>query len=141
MRWACGVIGNEIHKNLIEFGKIPPIECNLSQLNQVFMNLISNAAHAIPHRGDIWLRTFVKGNNVVVGIEDNGAGMTHDMLEKIFDPFFTTKKVGSGTGLGLSIAYGLIQKHNGTISVQSQLEKGTRFTISLPIEQPESLTG
>jgi len=124
-----------------EYGKIPHIECNLSQLNQVFMNLISNAAHAIPHRGELWIRTYAKGKTVCVEIEDSGSGMTSDMLVKIFDPFFTTKKVGSGTGLGLSIAYGLIQKHNGTITVQSQVNKGTRFTISLPIEQPESLVG
>jgi two-component system NtrC family sensor kinase len=118
-----------------EFGEIPLVECNLSQMNQVFMNLLSNAIHAIVGKGDIWVRTSLDGENVKVEIEDNGSGMSKDHLDKVFDPFFTTKKVGEGTGLGLSIAYGLVQKHRGDIQVESVESKGTVFRISLPIHQ------
>lgn len=121
-----------------DFGPLPQVECSLSQLNQVFMNLLSNAAHAIEGRGTIQIRTRHLGNEVKIEIEDSGSGMPLEIQEKIFDPFFTTKKVGQGTGLGLSIAYGLIQKHHGQISVKSQVGKGTCFTILLPILQPTS---
>jgi two-component system NtrC family sensor kinase len=123
-----------------EFGALPDIECNLSQLNQVFMNLISNAAQAIEGKGDIWIRTQLHGNRAKIEIEDNGSGMPPAVREKIFDPFFTTKKVGKGTGLGLSIAYGLVEKHHGTIEVQSEVGKGTRFTIWVPTRQPGAQT-
>lgn len=119
-----------------EFGELPQIECNLSQMNQVFMNLLSNATQAIEGKGEIWIRTRKDGDAIVVEIEDSGSGIPQDTLEKIFDPFFTTKKVGQGTGLGLSIAYGLVQKHHGSIAVTSQLGQGTRFTLRLPIRQP-----
>ena len=123
-----------------EFDEVPLVECSLSQMNQVFMNLISNAAHAIEGRGDIWVRLFQEGQFVVVEIEDNGKGIPADTLEKIFDPFFTTKTVGEGTGLGLSIAYGLIQKHNGDIQVKSRVNQGTKFTIRLPLRQRKSVS-
>lgn len=123
-----------IHK---DFGSLPSVECSLSQLNQVFMNLISNAAQAIPEKGDIWIRTRRQGDFVEIDIEDNGAGIPPDALEKIFDPFYTTKKVGEGTGLGLSIAYGLIQKHGGSIDVDSQVGEGTLFRIRLPVRQTQ----
>lgn len=119
-----------------EFGELPLIEASASQLNQVFMNLLSNAAHAIQGKGDIWIRTLLLSERVEIVIEDSGSGMSPETLEKIFDPFFTTKKVGQGTGLGLSIAYGLIQKHHGEIRVQSESGRGTRFTLNLPIKQP-----
>ncbi len=118
-----------------EFGDLPPVECNSSQMNQVFMNLISNAAQAISGKGQIWLRTRREGTHAVIEIEDSGSGMSTETMEKIFDPFFTTKKVGEGTGLGLSIAYGLIQKHQGSIQVDSRLGAGTRFTIRIPLRQ------
>ncbi len=118
-----------------EFGELPLVECNLSQMNQVFMNLLSNGAQAISGRGDIWIRTKSLGEMVEIQIEDSGAGIPKDSVEKIFDPFFTTKKVGQGTGLGLSIAYGLVQKHNGSISVTSEVGKGTKFTLRLPKKQ------
>jgi two-component system NtrC family sensor kinase len=121
-----------------EFAAIPDVECNLSQINQVFMNLISNAAQAIPARGDIWIRTRRDGEKVRIEVEDNGSGMPDEVRQKIFDPFFTTKAVGRGTGLGLSIAYGLIEKHHGQIEVESQKGRGTRFTITLPLRQPGS---
>lgn len=124
-----------------ELGDLPQVECNLSQMNQVFMNLLSNAGHAISGKGDIWIRTRLNGQFVDIEIEDSGSGMDQTTLEKIFDPFFTTKKVGEGTGLGLSITYGIIQKHRGTISVQSEPSRGTRFLIRLPIKQPASDAG
>lgn len=123
-----------------EFGELPEVECNLSQLNQVFMNLLTNAAHAIPAQGKIWVRTRKEDSEVVVEIEDSGKGILPEDLEKIFDPFFTTKKVGEGTGLGLSIAYGLIQKHQGSISVRSQRDHGTCFEIRLPIRQSQKIS-
>ncbi len=119
-----------------EFGAIPDVECNLSQINQVFMNLLSNASQAIHGKGTIWIRTRRDGDRVRIEVEDNGGGMPAEVQAKIFDPFFTTKTVGKGTGLGLSIAYGLIEKHHGQIAVESQVGKGTRFTIYLPIRQP-----
>jgi len=118
-----------------ELGSLPELECNLQQLNQVFVNLLTNAAHAIKGKGEICVRTRQDGENVVIEIQDSGEGISKENLSKIFDPFFTTKKVGEGTGLGLSIAYGLIQKHHGNISVNSELGKGTTFSITLPISQ------
>lgn len=118
-----------------QFGEIPPVECSPSQINQVFMNLLANAAQAIKGRGTIWIRTRTLGDTVEIQIEDSGTGMNPETLSQIFVPFFTTKKVGEGTGLGLSIAYGLIQKHHGKIDVKSEMGKGTVFTISLPIHQ------
>ncbi len=119
-----------------DYGTLPDVECNPSQLNQVFMNLLSNASQAISGRGDVWIRTRREGDRVRIEFEDNGSGIDSESLSKIFDPFFTTKTVGKGTGLGLSIAYGLVEKHHGTIQVQSELGKGTRFQIYLPISQP-----
>lgn len=122
------------------FGKIPPISCSPSQINQVFLNLITNAAQAIPDEGGvIFLRTAVKdGSHVAVEVADNGHGIPESVLPKIFDPFFTTKEVGKGTGLGLSIAYKIIQQHGGTMSVTSKEGAGTKFTIMLPVTAPES---
>jgi two-component system, NtrC family, sensor kinase len=119
-----------------EFGPIPEVECNQSQINQVFMNLLSNSAQAIVGKGEIWIRTRRESDRVRIEVEDNGSGIPPQSLQKIFDPFFTTKTVGKGTGLGLSIAYGLIEKHHGSISVESEVGKGTRFVIYLPITQP-----
>jgi signal transduction histidine kinase len=103
------------------------------------MNILVNAAHAIPQRGQIIIRTRRQGPEVVVSIQDTGTGIPLEHRAKIFDPFFTTKEVGKGTGLGLSISYSLVQKHNGRIEVESEEGKGTTFHIRLPIElQPPS---
>lgn len=123
------------------FGELPKIECSPSQLNQVFMNLLANAIQAIPGKGQIWIRTRSLGDQVEIEIEDTGSGMSEDTLSHIFVPFFTTKKVGEGTGLGLSIAYGLVQKHQGKIEVQSSVGKGTLFRISLPTTQTQQKVG
>jgi signal transduction histidine kinase len=121
-----------VHRN---YGKIPPIECYPGQLNQVFMNLLANAAEAIQDKGDIWIRTAMEGDEVVISIRDNGIGIPEEHLEKLFTPFFTTKEVGRGIGLGLSVTYGIIQKHGGQISVESEVDKGSTFTIRLPVRR------
>lgn len=127
-----------------EFGKVPEVLCYASQLNQVFMNILTNAAQAIDNEGDIWItlkhlpaRAKEKSSGrAEVSIRDSGKGMPADVVEKIFDPFFTTKTVGQGTGLGLSISYGIVKKHGGDIVVRSELGKGTEFVITVPIDGP-----
>jgi two-component system NtrC family sensor kinase len=122
------------------FGDIPPITCSPSQINQVFLNLVNNAAQATePGRGVITLTTRRhNGDQVMVEVQDNGKGIPADVLPRIFDPFFTTKEVGKGTGLGLSIVYKIIEQHGGTISVDSAVGVGTRFTVVLPLTPPEA---
>ena len=123
------------------YGSIPDIECLPSQLNQVFMNLLVNAAHAIQgERGTITLSTGQEGESVWVEFADTGSGIAKENLSRVFDPFFTTKPVGKGTGLGLSLSYGIVQKHNGRIEVTSEPGEGTTFRVILPIQQIERLS-
>ena len=117
-----------------EYDDIPDITCIPSQLNQVFMNLLVNAAHAIEEKGSVCIRTGMSGtDSVFIEIEDTGCGIAEDKLSRIFDPFFTTKEIGKGTGLGLSLAYGIVEKHKGCIHVESHQGQGTKFRIELPI--------
>ena len=116
-----------------EYGRLPQVECHSGQINQVFMNLLLNAAQAIHETGEVWIRTASQGDKVIIVIKDNGCGIPEANLPKIFDPFFTTKKVGEGMGLGLSISYGIIQKHGGNLRVASYDRQGTEFTIELPV--------
>lgn len=139
---TLNIVNNEIKYKadvVKQFGDLPDIECLPSQLNQVFMNLMVNAAHAIPvnTRGTITLRTGMGegGDTVWVEVADTGCGIEADHLKRIFDPFFTTKPVGKGTGLGLSLSYGIVQKHGGQIMVSSEPGKGSRFRVSLPVSQ------
>lgn len=125
----------EVHR---EYQKIPKVKCYPSELNQVFMNVISNGAQAIEGNGEITIRLKSKGPNAIVEIQDTGKGMSPEIIEKIFDPFFTTKAVGKGTGLGLSISYSIVQKHGGEVQVESKVGTGTLFRIILPIEGPKS---
>ena len=118
-----------IHK---EYGELSMLDCYGGQLNQVFMNIIDNAVFAIKEKGDIYIRTKDDGKNIIIEIEDNGTGIAKENLEKIFEPFFTTKGVGEGTGLGMSITYKIIQTHAGKIDVDSEVGRGTKFTITLP---------
>lgn len=119
-----------------EFGKIPKVNCFASQINQVLMNILTNAAQAIPEKGKIVIKTLQDKDFVKISIKDSGSGMDIATTEKIFDPFFTTKPVGQGTGLGLSISYGIVKKHGGDIRVDSRVGQGTEFTILLPIAGP-----
>jgi len=120
-----------------EYGDVPQVECLPSQLNQVFMNLLVNAAHAIPARGVITIRTSSDGEQVSIAISDTGTGMTPDVVRRIFDPFFTTKPVGQGTGLGLSVSHGIVERHRGAIDVTSEPGRGTTFCVRLPIRRAE----
>ncbi|MGO4380174.1 ATP-binding protein [Pseudoduganella sp. RAF53_2] len=123
-----------------EYGGVAPIECIPSQLNQVFMNLLVNAAHAIRERGRITVRTRQDAQNVTVEVSDTGGGIPEENLGRIFEPFFTTKPVGKGTGLGLSLSYGIVQKHGGRIEVDSIIDKGTTFRIILPRQSVSEAT-
>ena len=116
-----------------DYGYLPPVECYPGQINQAFMNLLQNAAQAIPRRGEVWIRTETHSDWIRIKIKDNGTGIAEEHLNRIFDPFFTTKAVGAGTGLGLSISYGIIEKHGGKIGVTSKVDEGTEFTIELPV--------
>jgi signal transduction histidine kinase len=136
------IVANEIkYKATVErrYGELPEVKCLASQLNQVFMNLLVNAAQAIRERGVITIATGVDGDWVWVAISDTGCGIPAQNMNRIFEPFFTTKPVGSGTGLGLSLSYSVINKHGGRIEVASTPEVGTTFTIRLPITPPASL--
>ncbi|HET9113681.1 MAG TPA: ATP-binding protein, partial [Burkholderiales bacterium] len=105
-------------------------------LNQVFMNLLVNAAHAIEERGIITVRTGKYDDNEIwIEISDTGTGIAPENLKRIFDPFFTTKPIGKGTGLGLSLSYGIIRKHHGRIEVSSKVGAGTTFKVSLPVSR------
>ena len=133
---TLNIVANELKYKadvVRDFGDLPRIECLPQQLNQVFMNILVNAAQAIEGHGTITIRTRPDENGgVVIEISDTGRGIPPDQLNRIFDPFFTTKGIGEGTGLGLSIAYGIISQHQGHIDVQSTVGKGTTFRIALP---------
>ncbi len=138
---TLNIVNNEIkYKATVikEYGDLPQVECLASQLNQVFMNLLINAAHAIEERGTITIRTGAESEQVWVEVEDTGKGIAPESLKRIFEPFFTTKPVGKGTGLGLSLSYGIIQKHQGRIEVDSVLGRGSRFRVWLPLRHVET---
>ena len=138
---TINIVWNEIkYKVNLErrYGKLPLVQCRLSELNQVFMNILLNASHAIKDRGQIIITTGVLDEEVWIEIEDTGQGIPEDIQQSIFDPFFTTKPVGSGTGLGLSISYSIVKKHHGRIEVRSVPGQGSCFRITLPIRQPFS---
>jgi two-component system NtrC family sensor kinase len=116
-----------------DYGDLPPVSCIPSQLNQVFLNLLVNAAQAIEGKGEIRISTSLADEQVEIRVEDDGKGMEKDQLSRIFDPFFTTKAVGQGTGLGLSIAYGIVERHGGSLTVSSEPGRGSCFTIRLPV--------
>jgi two-component system NtrC family sensor kinase len=129
----------EVHR---QYEPIPRVFCFASQINQVLMNILSNAAQAISGPGHIWISTHAlkdpktKEGQIEISVQDSGQGIPPENLGKIFDPFFTTKGVGSGTGLGLSISYGIIHNHGGEIQVRSELGVGTVFMITLPVNPP-----
>lgn len=130
-------IGRHVLKNKVsvikELGVIPHLTCSPSQLNQVFLNLFTNAAQAIEDHGTLTIRTWHDADAIHISVADSGKGIPEDVISRIFDPFFTTKPVGQGTGLGLAISHQIIQQHGGAIRVDSQLGEGTTFTLSLPL--------
>jgi two-component system NtrC family sensor kinase len=115
-----------------EYGNLPPVRCYISKLNQVFVNLLVNACHAIEGTGVITIKTGTEENMHKIEISDTGGGIPKDVIDSIFDAFFTTKPEGVGTGLGLSISYDIVKQHNGELSVKSQEGVGTTFTLMLP---------
>lgn len=130
-------------KVIKNFGNLPKVECLPGKINQVFMNLISNAIQAIRSNGKdreeefLTIGTHYENDNVIISIKDTGTGMTDEVKHKIFEPFFTTKEVGEGTGLGLSIVFSIIEKHKGHIDVLSEVGQGTEFIITLPVNTPK----
>lgn len=136
------VLQNELKQGInvnCLFEPIPPIHCNPGELNQVFLNLIMNACQALEQSSEpqIFITTATEADQdkeeIVIRIKDNGCGIANDKLKSVFDPFFTTKPVGKGTGMGLSIAYGILNDHGGTITVDSAEGKGSCFEIRLPV--------
>ncbi|MEJ2721915.1 MAG: PAS domain S-box protein [bacterium] len=120
-----------LHK---DYGDLPPVTCFPNQINQVFMNILVNASQAIPDKGDIFIKTFKRDEDIVVEIRDTGRGIPEELLEKIFDPGFTTKGAGVGTGLGLSIVYQIVEDHDGSVEIESNVGEGTTFRVVLPIQ-------
>ena len=134
------IVWNELKYNCeihIDFAKLPMTLAYPSKLNQVFMNLLINAGQSIEEKGDIYIRSFVKDNKILIEIEDTGCGIAQDTLSQIFTPFYTSKPIGKGTGLGLSISHNIVKQHNGEISVVSDVNKGSCFTVSIPIIESE----
>ena len=137
---TLNIVANELkHKVQVikNYGQIPLVPCDPTQISQVFLNLLVNASHAIEKSGSITLSSREEGGWAIVEISDTGSGIRQDHLNRIFDPFFTTKPVGKGTGLGLSLSYGIVQKHGGKIEVESKLGVGTTFRVFLPLAKPE----
>lgn len=140
---TLNVVRNELKYKadvILELGEIPLVDCLPAQINQVFMNLLVNAAQAIQGHGKIFVRSGVEHKHVWFEIEDTGIGIAPEIRQRIFDPFFTTKPVGKGTGLGLSISYDIIVKrHHGKMEVDSDIGHGSRFRIWLPLTQPAGI--
>src|SRR3990167_6353838 len=139
---TLNVVNNELKYKaevVKEYGELPEVDCIPSQVNQVAMNLLVNAAHAIEKFGRITLRTECDGDWIWIEVEDTGKGIEPKLLNRIFEPFFTTKPVGKGTGLGLALSYSIVQKHHGRIEVDSEVGKGSRFRVWLPVHQPTAL--
>jgi len=136
---TLNIVSNELKYKadvVLDLGQLPEVECLPSEINQVLLNLLVNASHAIhQERGTITVRTgHDQADTVWLEVEDDGCGIAKEHLGRIFDPFFTTKPVGQGTGLGLSLSYGIIQKHDGRIDVRSEPGRGTCFRVTLPIQ-------
>lgn len=136
---TLNIVNNELKYKadvIKKYSDLPEVECITSQINQVVMNILVNAAHAIEERGTITIETGKNEKDQVwIKISDTGKGIAPENLRRIFEPFFTTKPIGQGTGLGMSLSYGIIEKHSGSIDVESEINKGTIFTISLPVRQ------
>jgi len=128
LKYKCEVTRN--------FGEIPKVMCNPGEIGQVIVNLLINAAQAIPEQGVVEVHTEPDDKEVVVRVVDTGAGIDPKDLPRIFEPFYTTRPVSMGTGLGLSISYGIIKRHSGSMQVDSEVGSGTTFSIHLPVDKP-----
>jgi len=141
------VIVNNLLNGIItvekDYAEVPMVECFPGKLNQVFLNIITNAIHTIKEKwgedagGKLTIKTYFDNLDVTISIKDNGMGMTEETQKKLYEPFYTTKEVGVGTGLGLSIAWNTIKKHNGSILVRSELGEGSEFLLTIPIKYTE----
>jgi two-component system NtrC family sensor kinase len=125
----------------LKYGDLPAVECVRSQIDQVLLNILANAAQAIEGRGTITIETRREDGWAVVAVRDTGSGIAPDVIGRIFDPFFTTKPVGEGSGLGLSISYEIVKKHGGEIGVESRPGEGSTFTVRLPVESGKGASG
>lgn len=137
-------VSNEIRVNKVKLEKelapnLPQIQGNAHNLQQVFLNIILNAIQAMPDGGTLSVKSYIENNSIRIDIADTGTGISADNREKIFDPFFTTKAIGQGTGLGLSVSYGIVEQHHGHIQVDSELGKGSKFSIFLPPSKDNKL--
>ena len=143
LKLLSGEMKNRIRVHT-HFEVVPDVLCYASQLNQVFMNILTNAAQAIDGEGDIWIHLRQVGDGKLtkaqVSIKDSGKGISKDGIDKVFDPFYTTKSVGQGTGLGLSISYGIVKNHGGDIQVRTDQGKGTEFIVTVPVDGPPGAT-
>ncbi len=140
---TINIVNNEIRYSAElkrEYGDLPKVHCNVQQINQVFMNLLINASHAIKSKGEeigeIVVRTWCDQDNVFTSVSDNGCGIAPENQSRIFDAFYTTKEIGKGTGLGLSISSSIIRKHGGDITLTSETGVGSTFTVRLPLKPP-----
>lgn len=141
LRSSLNIVSNELKYKCdvrLELGEVVPVQCIGPQINQVLLNLMVNAGQSLTEFGEIIIRSGINADKsqVWISVSDNGVGMTSEVRRKIFDPFFTTKRVGEGTGLGLSVSYGIVQMHGGEIKVESELGRGSCFTLYLPVVQP-----
>jgi signal transduction histidine kinase len=137
---SLNIVSNELqHKAKVvrDFGQLPPVRCNLGNINRVFMNLLVNAAHSMGEQGIITITTRHEGDWVTVAVADTGSGIPAESLHRIFDPFYTTKPVGKGKGLGLSLSWGIARNHGGRLEVISNPGAGSTFTLYLPVAGPD----
>ena len=142
---TCQLLEYQLSRGKVQLVKnyatdLPPVTADPQQLQQVFVNVMRNAYQAMPQGGRLEIRTWAEGNKVTVAFSDEGGGIPLEHVGRIFDPFFTTKEPGEGTGLGLSVSYGIVQRHGGSIDVESKESKGTTFTIRLPVSQDVEAT-
>ena len=140
LKSTLNIVHNELKykaRVITDFGSVPEVRCRPGEINQVFMNLLVNACHAIERQGEIRVSTRTEEGAVVVSIADTGCGIPEEIRGRIFDPFFTTKPVGKGTGLGLTLSYDIVRKHGGTLTFESEVGKGTTFRIRLPVAGEE----
>ncbi len=137
---SLNIVSKEIKYSVelqLQLGELPPVECVPSQINQVVLNLLINAAHAIGEKGQIVISTGCQQDRVWLSVQDSGCGIPEEQQQLIFEPFFTTKPKGQGTGLGLALSRGIAEKHQGRLEVQSQPGLGSCFTLWLPVRQPQ----